>query len=125
MKKEYLIVVLTFVLVVIGNTNLFAHYPPSCNQTDCGLIVGSKFYSSYYTPGNPDGTPVSAGNGTWTRTSNSACGTYRYNRVNYTLYPHKFICSTALDTNLYYLIAGVGLVGYFAVRKKAHLFFPI
>ncbi|RYG20878.1 MAG: hypothetical protein EOO07_04105 [Chitinophagaceae bacterium] len=119
-KKSYLVVlVLSLILVIVNSTSVFAHYPPSCSKTDCGLIVGSRFYSEYYTPGNPDGTPVSAGNGTWTRTSNTSCDIYRYNNVNYTLYPHKFICAMPLDANTYYLMIGVAVIGFFKLRKRS------
>ncbi|MES2650164.1 MAG: hypothetical protein V4663_00415 [Bacteroidota bacterium] len=112
------VAVTSLFFVVIGNFTAFAHYPPSCGQTDCGLIQGSTFYSSYYSPGNPNGTPVSAGGGTWTKTSTTSCGTYTYQGYKYTLYPHKFICAIPLDMNSYWMMAGLGLMGFLRLRKQ-------
>ena len=125
LKSFAIFTLVSFLLIAVPVSSVFAHNPPSCGNTDCGLIVGNKFYSQYYTPGNPDGTPVTAGNGTWTKTSNSSCGVYRYNNVNYTLYPHKFICSTPVDTNTYYLMAGIALIGFLKLKKRGEFSFPV
>lgn len=105
-------------MLIISTLGTQAHNPPSCGNTDCGTIQGSTFYSVYYSPGNPNGTPVSAGGGVWTKTSYTPCDTYRYQNVNYTFYPHKFICSTPIDTDGYWMMAGIGLVGFIELRKR-------
>ncbi|MGF1923575.1 MAG: hypothetical protein ACQUHE_05310 [Bacteroidia bacterium] len=108
----------TLCISTIVSITVLAHNPPTCGQTDCGLIQGSTFYSAYYSPGNPNGTPVSAGGGIWTKTSNSSCGTYNYQGYNYTLYPYKFICALPLDTNNYLLVSGIGIFGFFKLRRR-------
>ncbi len=118
--KSYLVVI---VLIAVSSSRVLAHDPPYCGKTDCGLIQGDTFYSSYYSPGNPNGTPVTAGSGTWTRTSNTSCGTYNYGGTNYTLYPHIFSCNVPLDSSSFILIIGAGILGFFQLRKRIHFSF--
>lgn len=124
LRSFLFVVVLSVVLILVGNHSASAHNPPSCGNTDCGLIQGNTFYSAYYSPGNPNGTPVSAGGGTWIRTSNTPCGTYYYGGTNYTLYPHTFSCNLPLDTNTYLLMFGVALLGFFQLKKRINFSFP-
>jgi hypothetical protein len=120
LKSLLFIGVISLFFLIVGSYRAVAHYPPSCGQTDCGIIQGGTFYSEYYTPGNPNGTPVSAGGGTWIRTSNSPCNTIKYGQpqVTYTLYPHKFTCNVPLDNNSAMLMFGVGILGFFTLKRR-------
>ena len=100
--------------IVLSQTTVLAHYPPSANQQDCGLISGDLFYSEYYSP--PQGTPASVGTCSWVKTSNTVCAVRNFNGTNYNLYPYRFICNMPLDTNAYACVLALGFFGFFRIR---------
>ncbi|MDQ7949429.1 MAG: hypothetical protein REI78_00835 [Pedobacter sp.] len=88
---------------------------PVNGQQDCGLIVSGVFYSNAYPP---PGTPAKSGTCSWTKTSNTSCGTANYGGTNYTLYPHTYICSLPLDDQLAYLVPLAGILCIWTIRRS-------
>ncbi len=122
--KSYLfVIVVSIVLITLSSSRALAHDPPYCGKTDCGLIVGDTFYSTYYSPGDPNGTPKTSGSGTWVQTSSTSCGTQSYGGTTYTKYPHIFSCNVPLDSSSYILMLGAGILGFFQLRKRIHFSF--
>jgi hypothetical protein len=105
------------VVIILGLQSVaFAHDPPYAGKTDCGTIQSGVFYSNYYSP--PSGTPAASGSCSWVKQGTNSCGTTNYGGTVYTLYNYKWVCNLPLDTNIYCLIFGALVLGYFKIRRN-------
>jgi hypothetical protein len=117
-------ILVVLLLVIVNQFSALAHYPPSPGRQECGLVVGDTFYSDYYSP--PEGTPAVNGSCMWVKMSTTKCARENYYGTYYDLYPYQWVCNMPLDSNVYFLMFGVVVFGYFKLnRTKNSLKQPI